>query len=227
MKLHIRAGQPGRVVQAVAVSLFLALGISACGTEGSGEDLYSMACASCHGADRVGLEDVGPDLGATSTALEESDNWITGRIRDGFKGMPRFGQVLTENQTAIIVTYLREAEAAATTPSPTTTTAPPTDASVSTTGAAATTTTAAPGVDPAVLALGQTIFDVGAGGEACASCHEFDAQGTDDGPDITGESKSSVKNALSGDVREMEDIALTADEIEAVHQYLLLLTEQR
>lgn len=181
----------------------------------NGEQLYGLACARCHGVDRMGIEDVAPDISGTSLTMDESDEWIGSRIRDGFKGMPRFGGILNDGQIAQIVDYLRGGTGEVVT----TTTAPGDGSSGSTT-----TTTMADEVDEEQLTLGKEIFDVTAGGVGCASCHGFDAQGTADGPNIVGSSKSAISGALGGGVLDMEDIKLSPTELDAVYAYLVLIS---
>ncbi len=71
----------------------------------SGQDLFALACSRCHGVDRTGIEGLGLDISETSFAMDESDEWLAGRIRDGRNVMPRFGGVLTETQIGELVTY--------------------------------------------------------------------------------------------------------------------------
>jgi mono/diheme cytochrome c family protein len=248
-----RFGRGGQRLAGLLVAVFVMSGITACGDEGSGSDLYAMACAGCHGADRQGVEHVGPDLTETSFALEESDEWITGRIHDGFKGMPRFERTLSESQIAVIVSYLRLGDegpplvvappttvppptAPPTTPVTVTTidpTSPPGSATTTVVPVPATTSTDPPAVTAPpdtgddVLALGQLIYDVEAGGVGCARCHGFDAGGTSNGPNIVGASKSAISGALGGGVPDMDEITLSRDELDAVYQYLVLLTLER
>jgi mono/diheme cytochrome c family protein len=181
----------------------------------TGQDLYTMACARCHGVDRAGIEDLGPDLGPASFALEETDEWLAERITQGKDVMPRFGGVLTPDQVTLIIGFLRGV-----TPGEvgTTTTIP--DA----TGSTTTSTSVPEGGDAEVLAQGKEIFDVTAGGRGCADCHGLDAAGTSDGPNIIGSSKSAINGALSGGVPDMENFGLTFDQIEAVYQYLRSLS---
>jgi mono/diheme cytochrome c family protein len=56
------------------------------------------------------------------------------------------------------------------------------------------------------------------------SCHGFDAQGTGDGPNIVGSSKSAISGAMGGGVLEMDDIKLTPEELDAVYLYLVFLS---
>jgi len=178
----------------------------------SGQDLYGLACSRCHGVDRTGIEDLGPDISLTSFAMDESDEWIAGRIRDGRDIMPRFGGVLSDNQIAQLITYLRGGVASTTT-----------STTVSTAGGTTTTTQPDEG-DDEVLALGKEIFTVTGGGSGCAKCHGLDAQGTKDGPNIIGSSKSAINGAMGGGVLDMADVKLTSDELEAVYRYLTTLS---
>lgn len=181
----------------------------------TGEELYVLACARCHGLDRMGIEDVAPDISETSYTMDESDEWISARIRDGFKGMPRFGGVLNDGQIDQILRYLRGGLGE---PETTTTT------TVQDGGSTSTTTTTIDDGDAEELALGKEIFDVTAGGVGCASCHGFDAQGTADGPNIIGSSKAAIAGAMGGGVLDMENIKLSSTELEAVYRYLVFLT---
>lgn len=175
----------------------------------SGQDLYNMACARCHGVDREGRKDTAPSLGPTSFALEENDDWLRDRITNGKEAMPRWGGVLTVDQIDKIIAFLRGVPFLTTT-----TTVPPTDGATTTVGDSG---------DAEILAIGKEIFEVSAGGVGCASCHGFDAAGTGKGPNIIGASKSNISGALGGGVPDMADIKLTKDQLDAVYQYLRTL----
>lgn len=177
--------------------LLMSLGLSACGGDGSAEDLYAMACAGCHGKNQEGVEGVGPDLTTGSFALEETNQWLTDRINHGFQEMPGFDRALSDAQVRLIVAYLRGGAPEPTTP---------------------------PGPGDERLALGRRIYEVEAGGVGCASCHGSDAGGTSDGPNIIGVSKSAIVRALES-VFDMEDIHLTPEEIDAVYRYVRHLSE--
>ena len=146
--------------------------------------------------------------------MDETDEWIADRIRNGFKGMPRFGGILNDAQITQIVEYLRGGIGAK---APGTTTTLPAPGGT-------TTTTIVDSGDAEKLALGKQIYDVTGGGDGCASCHGFDAQGTGDGPNIVGSSKSAISGAMGGGVLEMEAIKLSPEELDAVYLYLVLLS---
>lgn len=184
-----------------------------------GEQLYVLACARCHGIDAEGIEDVGPDVSPDSITMMESDEFITRRIDEGYKLMPRFGNVLNDEQIALIVAFLRFGDEPPTT---TTTTMGQGNGQGSTT-----TTTVAEGPSEELLALGEFIYNEGFSVDGCQECHGLDLNGSVDGPSIIGASRSSIIGAL-GDVADMETSnPLTAEEIEAVYAYITLLTSQR
>ncbi len=177
----------------------------------TGEELFGLACTQCHGRDRLGIEDVGPDISSTSLTMEESDEFLFGRIHDGRKEMPRFGGVLTDDQILAVILYLRDGTMTTTTTTMTVvgdTPPPPSEPSAD---------------EAALLAIGKEIFDVSAGGEGCAACHGFDGQGTKDGPNIIGSSKSAIKGAMGGGNLDMEDVKLNSEQLAAVYLYLSTL----
>jgi mono/diheme cytochrome c family protein len=69
----------------------------------SGEELYAMHCASCHGATAEGTDD-GPGLGHEVERHSDSD--LVRVILDGDDDMPAIG--VTEDEAQRIVDYLRE-----------------------------------------------------------------------------------------------------------------------
>jgi cytochrome c oxidase cbb3-type subunit 3 len=72
----------------------------------TGREIFNMACASCHGVDLRGGEDI-PSLGPRSDAAEESDSRLESRISDGKEQMPAFGGTLTPEQIQLVIQYLR------------------------------------------------------------------------------------------------------------------------
>jgi mono/diheme cytochrome c family protein len=187
----------------------------------TGSELYVLACSRCHGADRMGDESLGyPDISSGSITMQESDSWIAARISEGYQEMPRFGGVLTNEQIAAIVVYLRTgSDVITTTTVPGTTTTTP--------GQTTSSTVEANPDNDDVLALGETLFQRLAGGYGCQECHGPDASGTTNGPNITGASRSAITTALNGGIPDMDfSPKLTSDEIEAVYEYLLWLTSR-
>ncbi len=77
-------------------------------TDLSGEELFNMGCAYCHGLDLSG--NIGPALGPGSGLVTEDDAFIEDRIHNGFGEMPAFGKVFTDEQVASIVEYIRKVQ---------------------------------------------------------------------------------------------------------------------
>lgn len=73
----------------------------------TGQDLFTLACQRCHGVDRTGIKGVAPDISPDSVTMEETDQWIADRIRNGKNAMPAFGGVLGPDQITLLIAYLR------------------------------------------------------------------------------------------------------------------------
>jgi mono/diheme cytochrome c family protein len=74
-------------------------------------DLFIRNCARCHGADGVGLTDLGrklevPDLREDSKKMSSAK--ITRIIANGRSDMPAFGKKLTKKQIASLAAYVRK-----------------------------------------------------------------------------------------------------------------------
>ena len=70
-----------------------------------GAELFATkGCPHCHGPAGVN-GDIGPDLQQVRNRLTAIQ--ITAQIHDGGKGMPAFGDQLSEKELADLVTYLR------------------------------------------------------------------------------------------------------------------------
>ena len=74
-------------------------------TDLSGEELFNMGCAYCHGIDLSG--NIGPALGKGSGVANEDDAFYEDRIHNGFGEMPAFGKVFSDDQVASIIDYIR------------------------------------------------------------------------------------------------------------------------
>jgi mono/diheme cytochrome c family protein len=193
--------------------------------------LFSLACARCHGVDAEGIEDIAPDISQDSLTMLEDDDWIARRIAEGYKEMPRFNNVLSAEQIAGLVTWLRYGDSPP--PTTTTTTMPTTTTTAGggTTDTTGATTTTLPAGDrnpdnDEVLALGRSLWTETFGFDGCQECHGLDMRGTSQGPSIVGTSRSAIVTALKG-VPDMEvDTPLTNEEIEAIYQYMTWLFEQ-
>ncbi len=78
--------------------------LSAAGLDG--EQLFQMACSSCHGSNLEGID--APELGRGSDAADLSDNRIRKRITEGKDEMPSFAGSLSPDQIDGVIEYLRE-----------------------------------------------------------------------------------------------------------------------
>lgn len=88
-------------------------------SKNNGAKLYEQHCATCHGKQGEGLEDVYPAL-ARSTAVQMPDptNLVQGVMYGGFSvttsaqprpyGMPPFLLVMSDNDMADVLTYIRQ-----------------------------------------------------------------------------------------------------------------------
>ena len=76
------------------------------------KQLFKERCARCHGADGRGQTVVGGMLDApnfTDKAWwnDVEDERLIESVRNGKGGMPKFGKKLTDQQIALLVTYVR------------------------------------------------------------------------------------------------------------------------
>ena len=76
------------------------------------KQLFKERCARCHGADGRGQTVVGGMLDApnfTDKAWwnDVEDERLIDSVRNGKGGMPKFGKKLTDQQIALLVTYVR------------------------------------------------------------------------------------------------------------------------
>lgn len=92
----------------MAVALTIAL--TACATrpepDATGEEIFTIMCARCHGADLGGR--VGPSLGPGSDAAAAADEFLRMTITRGRGRMPSFAHSLTVDQVERVIGFLRE-----------------------------------------------------------------------------------------------------------------------
>jgi mono/diheme cytochrome c family protein len=98
------------LVAMIASAVFLVAGCAGPDADTFGVDLYSSACAHCHGSDLAG--GVGPALGAASNAATLTDQQITDVIRIGPGAMTSFGDRFSQAQLDSLVDYLRTQQGA-------------------------------------------------------------------------------------------------------------------
>lgn len=76
--------------------------------DATGQQVYGVFCASCHGEDLNG--GFGPGLGPGSDAADMTDEFYRFTIEHGLGRMPSYGSSLTDEQVDRVVAYLREVQ---------------------------------------------------------------------------------------------------------------------
>ena len=89
-----------------AIILFLALQ-NVVPDHSYGERTYKTFCAGCHGANGKGTKLV-ISLIEDKSRLVKPDEELINSIRNGQDGMPAFSWLLTEEQAAEVIKYLKE-----------------------------------------------------------------------------------------------------------------------
>jgi mono/diheme cytochrome c family protein len=91
--------------------LGLAIVLAACGPEipegATGEEIYPITCARCHGGDLSGIGTT-PGIGAGSPASDEPRQYLVDTVTNGRSRMPSFGGTLTSEQIDLVVDYVME-----------------------------------------------------------------------------------------------------------------------
>jgi mono/diheme cytochrome c family protein len=75
--------------------------------ENSGEELFANVCRGCHMSDGKGATGAGtyPSLAGNSNL--ESSGYPVGIVVNGQRGMPPFGAMMSDDQVAAVVNYVR------------------------------------------------------------------------------------------------------------------------
>jgi len=75
--------------------------------EKTGEQLFANICRGCHMADAKGATGAGtyPSLAGDSNL--QSSGYPVGIVVNGQRGMPAFGEVMSDDQVAAVVNYVR------------------------------------------------------------------------------------------------------------------------
>jgi len=79
----------------------------AASTEPDGAELFATLCAACHGRDGEGRGDVFPALAGNRFVTHGDPDAVRAVIVNGRGGMPSWGAVLSEEEVAAVVEYLR------------------------------------------------------------------------------------------------------------------------
>jgi mono/diheme cytochrome c family protein len=76
-------------------------------TEKSGEQLFSSVCRGCHMSDAKGAAGAGTYPSLAGNRNLESSGYPIGVVVNGQRGMPPFGSMMSNDQVAAVVNYLR------------------------------------------------------------------------------------------------------------------------
>ncbi len=77
-------------------------------TEPTGQQLYNLYCAACHGYQGEGNTSLeAPALNSSGTTFEYSDGELQRAILTGGEIMPKHDQILTTTQAADIIRYMQ------------------------------------------------------------------------------------------------------------------------
>ena len=76
-------------------------------TEGSGEALYNATCAGCHMPDGKGAQGAGHYPALADNPAVEAAPYVIVNVLHGRKGMPPFGDAMSDDQVAAVVNYTR------------------------------------------------------------------------------------------------------------------------
>lgn len=76
--------------------------------DATGEQVYQLLCANCHGADLSGA--IGPALGPGSDAATRPDRFLELTVLRGRGSMPSFSSSLNEEQLQRLIDYMREVQ---------------------------------------------------------------------------------------------------------------------
>ena len=76
-------------------------------TEKSGEQLFSGVCRGCHMSDAKGAAGAGTYPSLAGDQNLESSGYPIGVVVNGQRGMPAFGSMMSNDQIAAVVNYLR------------------------------------------------------------------------------------------------------------------------
>jgi mono/diheme cytochrome c family protein len=76
-------------------------------TEKTGEQLFANACRACHMSDARGATGAGSYPSLAGDGNLQSSGYPVGIVVNGQRGMPAFGEVMSDEQVAAVVNYVR------------------------------------------------------------------------------------------------------------------------
>ena len=84
--------------------------VAACGPavsdDASGQEIYEISCARCHGDDLGGTR-LAPGVGAGSALVDKDDAYAIATVTRGRGNMPSFENPLTAEQIESVMAYVR------------------------------------------------------------------------------------------------------------------------
>jgi len=75
--------------------------------EMSGEELFANVCRACHMSDGKGAVGAGTYPSLAGNSKLESGSYPVTVVVNGLRGMPPFGKMMSDDQVAAVVNYLR------------------------------------------------------------------------------------------------------------------------
>jgi mono/diheme cytochrome c family protein len=75
--------------------------------ENSGEELFANVCRGCHMSDGKGATGAGTYPSLAGNGNLESSGYPIGIVVNGQRGMPPFGAMMSDDQVAAVVNYVR------------------------------------------------------------------------------------------------------------------------
>jgi mono/diheme cytochrome c family protein len=97
----------GAYAQSTAPSPSPALSTGFRFVEKSGEDLFAKVCRGCHMADAKGAVGAGTYPSLAGNGNLEARGYPVAVVVNGQRGMPAFGAMMSDDQVAAVVNYLR------------------------------------------------------------------------------------------------------------------------
>lgn len=98
--------QRAAAVTAVALAATMAPGAAVAADIFQGGRVYTLHCASCHGANGVSVMPGAPNF-ARSEGLLQADVMLLTAVKNGKKAMPAYIGILTDGEILDVIAYLR------------------------------------------------------------------------------------------------------------------------
>jgi mono/diheme cytochrome c family protein len=76
-------------------------------SEKSGEELFAKVCQGCHMSDGKGATGAGAYPSLAGNGNLQAGGYTIGLVVNGQRGMPPFGAMMSDDQVAAVVNYLR------------------------------------------------------------------------------------------------------------------------